>query len=463
MAGHDPQRTSYCPAFDAPARPKVKPLWYKRLDPFIPSEVQIVTAKGRGGAPDLVYVATSRGVFALDPKTGDEVWSYPTEMPVGHSPTVVDGVVYVSCLDKTVHAVAAAGGKRIWQTARAGAGFDTSPLVLDGRVFVGCRDGYFYCFDSASGALLWYYRTEGSISNSAAARDGVVYFASNDSHAYALDARTGRLVWKSSKLAGDGFYSFWPVINGDRILLAGSTNYPSLINSNFKKDPPIPVDKAGRPFSTDPREDGWYDAKGVSDYHARFPTRRTTFVLDRATGKEVGRELEGSYAPILYKGNPGGVRYPPAVDSGGIVYFNAPHSNPGAHWMKGDFVAWRMGTTLARPLGGGDSNDELDALSLLGHWLCYNHKEDQVGGLIDLATGRQVGRWDLKGLKKAFPEYDLGWERRKYGNIITAKPNSPGAGTITSRGTHGYPNPPVPLDDRVFFHASNSVLCFGLQ
>jgi len=319
MAGHDPQRTSWAAEDQMP--PATQPLWHRVIGPFIPSRCHLVTVAGRRGAPDLIYVPCAGGVYALKAADGSEAWFYPTEMPVGHSPAVVDGVLYVGCLDKRVHAVDARTGRRLWTTLRAGAGFDTSPLVVDGWILIGCRDGCFYAFAAADGRLAWHFRTDGPISHSAAWADGTVYFASNDSHAYALEARTGRLVWKSEKLPGDGFYGFWSVVAGARLLVPGSNNYIPGFGIQLEKlnrqeawpegakpmDPIGPADK-----------DGWIDAAGFVRYLEKHPLRRTLFVLDRATGKQA------EVAPILWWGNPSGNRYPPAVGPEGIVYTNTP-------------------------------------------------------------------------------------------------------------------------------------------
>jgi len=154
-------------------------------------------------------------------------WVYETELPLGHSPTIVDGVAYVGGFDHKLHAVDAYTGQSLWKFS-AGAGFDTNPLVVDSMIFAGNRDGYFYAIYAngpLEGQLAWKYKTNGPIHYSAAYRDGVVYFASDDSRAYALNAGSGQLVWKSAVLPGAGFHSWWPVVYGDVVIFSGSINY----------------------------------------------------------------------------------------------------------------------------------------------------------------------------------------------------------------------------------------------
>ena len=220
MAGANLERSSWTAE---EVRGELKPLWYKPFEAYISQKVQIITAYNS------LYIATARGLYALDAESGAQRWVYPTEMPLGHSPTIHEGVAYVGGLDHKLHAIDAYNGQGLW-TFEAGAGFQTNPLVVGGTVYAGNRDGFFYAIQAQGpgrGQLVWKYPTQGPILFSAAYKDGVVYFASQDSHAYALEAQSGALVWKSVKLPGAGFHSFWPVVYRDRVIFAGSRNYPS--------------------------------------------------------------------------------------------------------------------------------------------------------------------------------------------------------------------------------------------
>jgi len=127
MPGHDPARSSW--ASQDKVEAVLRPIWQRNIGPYIPSKVQIITVAATGRVPALVLVSTSRGLYALDPVDGHELWHYPTEMPIDQSSTVVGGVVYFGSTDKTVHALDSASGNRMWQTLRAGAAFDTDPVV----------------------------------------------------------------------------------------------------------------------------------------------------------------------------------------------------------------------------------------------------------------------------------------------------------------------------------------------
>jgi outer membrane protein assembly factor BamB len=344
----------------------------------------------------------------------------------------------------------AVSGKRIWQTLRAGAAFDTNPVVADGRVLLGCRDGYFYAFDAATGSLLWSYRADGPISFSAAYDQGVLYFADKHNYVYALDARDGKLIWKSPQLPGAGFLSWWPVVNGPRVLVPGTNNFakgqggPSLHALNIAElFPP----GAQRLELIGPRdEEGWIDARRIVEYYRRHPQRQTLHVLDRATGQPA------EPAPVVFWGNSNDNRLPPLVGPEGHVFTSTAWAYD-PNYLQGRIAAWKMGTAQIKPFTYElESFDEIDVCAMIGQdIIAYNRGGDGADGGLFVRGGKSTTTWDKQSLRRAFPDYAAGWEDWKYGN-------EPREG---SAGTHGYQNPPVPLDGRVYFHRSNSVICYG--
>src|SRR5512141_1850115 len=96
--GHDPARSSW--ASQDKVEAGLRPIWHRKIGPYIPSKVQIITVAAAGRVPAMVLVCTSRGLYALDPADGHELWRYPTEMPIDQSPTVVGSVAYFGSTDK---------------------------------------------------------------------------------------------------------------------------------------------------------------------------------------------------------------------------------------------------------------------------------------------------------------------------------------------------------------------------
>ena len=154
-AGANAQRTSWV---SDEITGGVTPVWYRPLEPYIGQNVQIVAADGK------LFVSTAKGLYALNASTGAVEWVYATEMPLGHSPTYDNGVLYVGGFDRKLHAINAANGSRLW-TYEASAGFRTCPLVADNLVMLGNRNGTFYAIHKDGtpneGTLAWSVATGG--------------------------------------------------------------------------------------------------------------------------------------------------------------------------------------------------------------------------------------------------------------------------------------------------------------
>lgn len=238
MAGANPQRTSWL----SPAQPDLTGQlpngglnveWYVPLEPYIDQKVQLITAN------DKVYVSTAKGLYVFNYQNGQLAWRFNTELPLGHSPTVIGNKVYVAGHDKRVYRLQDNGTSYQvdWIFDEALSGFNTNPLVVNNTVYIGNRSGVFYAINANTGAKIWQYpspgaRRLGEIKFSAAydSTTNTVFFAASDDKAYALDASTSvlsdaqRLKW-SKQLLGDGFSSYWPVVTGNNVVFSGSASY----------------------------------------------------------------------------------------------------------------------------------------------------------------------------------------------------------------------------------------------
>jgi outer membrane protein assembly factor BamB len=146
-------------------------------------------------AGGVVYVGSTDGnVYALNAKTGTKVWNHTTRSAVFSSPVVVGGLVYVGSDDYNVYCLNAATGALVWNCTTGGPVW-SSPVVVGGLVFVGSWDGYVYCLNAATGALVWRCTTGGSVFSSPVV-GGLVFVGSCDHNVYCLNAATGALVWR---------------------------------------------------------------------------------------------------------------------------------------------------------------------------------------------------------------------------------------------------------------------------
>lgn len=458
MAGANPQRTSWT---SEEVRGQLRPAWYRPIEPYIAPHVQIIAAHG------LIYVSTAKGLYAFDAAAGAQRWVYPTEMPLGNSPTIANGVAYVGGFDHKLYAIDAISGNGLW-TFEAGAGFDTNPLVVNGMVYAGNRDGKMYAvYDNDSpnrGTLAWTYATNGPIHFSAAYKDGAIYFASDDSYAYALNATTGQLSWKSAKLPGDGFHSWWPVVVQNAVIFSASRNYrfytPPQIGFGQEyytnDDPGVNYVGGGDNAPLGSRlADGTMDAANALSYLESYPWRRSYFVLDVATGHEVTYDFDHDgnpeYAPLLRTGTHSGNMAPPVIGADGFIYtFNRYMS----HWTQ--IAGWRLGSaSLKTPSSGQISFDEPMAFSGGGNVIYWNHCCDRDAGAFDIRGGQDWVYWSYN-LSSLIPGYDIQYTGHAEANAVSVF-----GGWNGVYGIHGDQNAPVPYGGKVYMHRGNSVIAFS--
>ena len=459
MAAANPSRNSWTAE---EVKGSLRPVWYKHFSAYISQKTQIIAANNS------LYISTSAGLYALDASSGNERWFYATQLPLGHSPTFYNGVVYVGGFDKKIHAVNASNGQGLW-TFEAGAGFQTNPLIVEGKLFAGNRDGFFYAISvdgPQAGQLAWKFKTDAPVLYSAAYKDGVVYFASNDNYAYALRAADGQQVWKSNKLPGHGFHSWWPVVHEDWVVFAGSYNY--------RYNDPFPAPHTtlemevypsggnpGEPVGLEGTEPGsWLlgtktvTANSIAQYFEKNPHRRTYFVLNRANGQEHTYDSDGDgnleYAPILWFGTHSGTRYPPVVGPDGVLY----QSNHLSYDTipRGKISGWKIGTPIvSSPSGSGAAIDEPLAYSVGGNTIYWKHCCDRSAGAFEVfnssGTASDLENWSY---------YDEG------GNMLRRTlPDLFQKGWNFAYWKHGDQSPPIPYQGKVYLIANNAVVAFG--
>jgi len=435
----NPQRTSWTPE-EVTGRLHVE--WYRPIEAFIQPRVQIIAWNG------ILYLATGSGLYALRADNGQVIWRYDTEMPVGNSPTVENGVVYFGGHDRKLHAVDALSGAHLWSYDEAKSGYDTNPLVVDGKVFLGNRDGWMYAIGahgtSQQGQLLWKFQTGGPIHLSAAYKDGVVYFASNDNYAYALNSNSGALVWKSQKLPGDGYQSYWPVVYQDKVIFSGAIAYemggdPGTksvsdgrggVYSKFydmESDSIWPSEPmgtlVGQQAPSQPWAHGWpvLDASRITQYleanpaqnaYKYKPWRRTVIVLNRSNGSEYTFDSDGDgheeYVPFTMWGTHSGNRYPPIVGPDNILYSGNIYQKQ--FIAQGRVMGWNPATPkYLSILYGQGAIDEPYAISSGGNAI-YRITGDNVGDFFSIngPAGEERGiLWDYaRSLDDQAPGYN---------------------------------------------------------
>jgi quinohemoprotein ethanol dehydrogenase len=143
------------------------------------------TTRGQESTPLVVdgvmYVSTAWSkVYALDARTGREIWFYDPKVPgpadvatccgvVNRGVAVYEGKVYVGTLDGRLIALDAATGKPVWsvRTFKPGEVYAITgaPRAARGKVFIGNSGsdfggrGYLSAYDAATGKLVWRFYT----------------------------------------------------------------------------------------------------------------------------------------------------------------------------------------------------------------------------------------------------------------------------------------------------------------
>lgn len=498
MLGANPQRTSWN---TVEVRGNLYIDWYHPIEPYIPYKVQPIAANGK------IYISTARGLYAFGAGLGELLWVYPTELPLGHSPTIatVNGrsIAYVGGHDKIIHAVEANSGQPIvgYIPFAAGAGFETNPLIIDKTIFAGNRDGVFYALDAVTGALKWKYQTSAPILVSAAYKNGVVYFASSDAHAYALNANNGTLVWKSARLLGAGFNAFWPVIytekstGKDYVIFTSGENYQHLTLSLTGEETTslfstIPIGDYIGPSSTSIPGD-WaigtkvLDAAKITNYYESRPDRRTVFVLNTTNGQEFtfdsDRDGKVEYAPFTWSGvTHSGSKYPPVINGVDGVYYQSTAYYSGGWVSRGGPVGWKFGTkyvSLVHTGNGpqstiGHASDEPLAYSSGGKLIYWGLCCDREAGSYDVTipTGQPNRDWYYWGYNLANNTLAPGYQQMYNDGDSSAYNNKDGwqvySGKNQSKngiyGKHGATqSPPIPYQGKMYFLRGNSLIAFS--
>jgi len=156
-----------------------------------------------------LYFASYGGtVYALNRFSGKLRWKSGVSGATGGSvpfystPAVAGGKVIVGGLDGGVYALNARTGDQVWRHDASNYVYP-SAAVWHGRVFIGDFSGNFYALSLRSGRQLW-RRSMGPIIGSATVARGIVYISSlRPSKTWGFSARTGKTIWTFP----DGEYS----------------------------------------------------------------------------------------------------------------------------------------------------------------------------------------------------------------------------------------------------------------
>ncbi len=155
------------------------------------------------GEDGTIYVGSLDGkLYAID-KSGDFLWSFPTNYWVRTSPCIAkNGTVYFVSDSDYLYALEASGGLE-WKFLIHGYVIG-DPSIRNGVVYVGTQNGYLYSVKN--GKELWEKKLNGRIDMSPSIdKNGILYVGTSNGVLYAVDTN-GKTIWKAS-LSGPLFSS----------------------------------------------------------------------------------------------------------------------------------------------------------------------------------------------------------------------------------------------------------------
>jgi outer membrane protein assembly factor BamB len=141
---------------------------------------------------DRFYVGTmTNQVLGIDWKKPALAWKFEPEdraQPFYSSCAVTDKFVIVGSRDRLVHALNRKTGNEEWNFPTGG-NVDSSPVVVGNRVYFGSADGKLYVLDAAKGTLLQKIDLRGAILASPAVADGRLVIGTEKNVVYCLGAK----------------------------------------------------------------------------------------------------------------------------------------------------------------------------------------------------------------------------------------------------------------------------------
>jgi outer membrane protein assembly factor BamB len=157
---------------------------------------------------DRAYFGTlSHKFYAVDLKSGQEVWKKGFDGSIVSTPLIVDDTLYTGTLESKFYALDINTGEEKWdQPFEAKGWFWAAPAYKDGTIYAGTLDHYVYAIDAATGQAKWSspVETNEKIKAALVVADDVLIVASRASKSnlgpvYGLDLGTGSVVWQDSK------------------------------------------------------------------------------------------------------------------------------------------------------------------------------------------------------------------------------------------------------------------------
>jgi outer membrane protein assembly factor BamB len=180
-------------------------------------------------ANDMLFVTSDKAVYEvkasemagrIDNKDASVTHSviFQTQGEIWARPVVADGKLLIASLDGKLYAVDEKTGKEIWRYD-GGRGLVTTPVVSGDVVLVGGFNENLVAVSLADGSEKWSFGTPNWIWSRPAVANGVAYFGDFNGVLHAIDVSTGSEKWSSD--LGKGSIRSGPAVVGNMVVVAG--------------------------------------------------------------------------------------------------------------------------------------------------------------------------------------------------------------------------------------------------
>lgn len=267
-------------------------------------------------ARNKVVFGNQNGTYALDTRTGDQIWH--AETGTTHTePVVHEGTVVIGSWDNHLYGLSLENGSQSWKVESrlpggemAGwlgwEGFNLDPVIHEGVVYVGNRGTYFYALDAKSGTEKWSTKHATSWVGSPAIVSGeVIYYGMSDGYSLVgLETRMGN----QSLLFRNRFYNFArPQANKQHVFMASVSGELFAIDKTTGKGRKIFATEASKARLSELQSangglEYLYAKEGYTHDNATRDVKRMLTELDSL----LSLTLDGD---TLYAGSAGGTLY----------------------------------------------------------------------------------------------------------------------------------------------------------
>lgn len=159
-------------------------------------------------------------VFALDAKTGGQIWSVELEADIFSSPCLIEEVIVVGTMNNILLAIDIDGNLK-WEFITEGAIW-SSPASNGNEIFVGSDDGFLYCLN-LDGKLLWKTKLKGKVRSSPCLSeyDLTLFVGTQEGSLYCINQNNGSIRWEKQITKP---ISCSAALSKDRVYLGASDN-----------------------------------------------------------------------------------------------------------------------------------------------------------------------------------------------------------------------------------------------